>query len=264
MEASMYTRKILVALGILAVATSAAAIADFNFGEFIGKQLDAHSQQLFGIVSPVPASSTESISKSEAEADPTALVTLSKHLRARVVSAKSNLGPNIDMMALWPNSENPSHLIACNEEGTAQPGVQRIKISDGTAETILTGTNSCDPVRRTAWGTIIVGEEDTTGWLIEIINPLATTNVTFNRGAGTFSGGVGAGNLAVRPALGRLAFEGLALYPNGVLYYGDENRPLNGTPGGAYFKFVPAAPWGGGSITSLAQSPLAAGSIFGL
>src|SRR5512132_1571886 len=41
----------------------------------------------------------------------------------------------------------------------AKPGVQRVRSADGTVETILTGTMSCDPVRRTAWGTIIVGEE---------------------------------------------------------------------------------------------------------
>ena len=32
-------------------------------------------------------------------------------------------------------------------------------------ETILAGTESCDPVRRTAWGTIVVGEEAELGWL---------------------------------------------------------------------------------------------------
>src|SRR5262245_37453393 len=202
----MYGRKILIALGVMGLATSAAAIANFNFGEFRDKQLDAHSVQLFGIVSPVEASSTRSLTKPEAQADPTDLVTLAKQLHARVVSAAPNLGPNIDMMALWPNDDNPTHLIACNEEGTAQPGVQRIQLATGAVETILTGTSSCDPVRRTAWGTIIVGEEvGGTGWLIEIINPLGTTNVTFNRSTGTFSG-TNAGNLTVRPAVGRLAF----------------------------------------------------------
>ena len=134
----------------------------------------------------------------------------------------------------------------------------------GQVETILTGTDSCDPVRRTAWGTIVVGEEADTGWLIEVINPLGTTNVVFDRSSGTFAGGMGAGNLAVRPAVGRLAFEGLALYPNGVLYYGDENRPLGGKPGGAYFKFIPSSPWQGGAITDLSQSPLASGKVYGL
>ena len=85
----------------------------------------------------------------------------------------------------------------------------------------------------------------------------------FNRTAGILTG-ANAANVTTRPALGDLAFEGLALLPNGVLYYGDENRPLNGNPGGAYFKFIPSTPWPGGTAGNLAQSPLAAGSIFGL
>jgi len=97
-----------------------------------------------------------------------------------------------------------------------------VRIADGTVETILTGTVSCDPVRRTAWGTIIVGEEagPTTspatpgGWLLEIISPLQTTHVHFDRVTGLLSG-PDAGNVATRPAVGRLAFEGIALYPNG-------------------------------------------------
>jgi hypothetical protein len=261
----MYTRKILIALGVVAFATSAAAIATFNFGQFRDNQLDAHSEQLFGIVTPVAASSTESIDRTTANADPTALVTLAKGLHARVLSARPELAPNIDMMALWPNESNPTHIIACNEEGTAQPGLLRIRLSDGAVETIVTGTTSCDPVKRTAWGTIIFGEETApTGWLMELINPLNTTGVTFNRGAGTFSGGTGATNLAVRPAVGRLAFEGLALLPNGVLYYGDENRPATGTGGGAYFKFIPTTPSSGGTITNLSQSPLVLGTVYGL
>jgi len=49
-----------------------------------------------------------------------------------------------------------------------------------------------------------------------------------------------------------------------AVYYGDENRPLNGTPGGAYFKFIPSSPWSGGNISVLSQSPLAAGTVYGL
>src|SRR4029450_11580370 len=67
-----------------------------------------------------------------------------------------------------------------------------------------------------------------------------------------------------RRAPGRLSFEGLALYPNGVLYYGDENRPNVGTPGGAYFKFIPTTPWPGGVISNLGQSPLVSGTVHGL
>lgn len=125
-------------------------------------------------------------------------------------------------------------------------------------------------MRRTPWGTIIVGEEvgpgggEAGGWVLEIINPLETTNVIFTRTTGALSG-ADAGNVATRPALGRLAFEGIALYPNGVMYYGDENRPGTGTPGGAYFKFIPAVSWlGGAPITNLASSPLVSGAVFGL
>jgi secreted PhoX family phosphatase len=132
---------------------------------------------------------------------------------------------------------------------------------------------ACDPVRATAWGTIIFGEESgpTTspatpgGNLLEIIDPINTTGVTFDRVSGALSGGTGAGNITTRPAVGRLSFEGLALLPNGVLYYGDENRPGQTTVGGAYFKFIPSNPYTGSSpISSLSQSPLASGAVYGL
>src|SRR5690349_18114673 len=77
--------------------------------------------------------------------------------------------------------------------------------------------------------------------MYELINPLATTGVTLDRASGTFSGGIGAQNLVVRTALGRLSFEGLAVYDSGVVYYGDELRPGGGNPGGSIFKFVPTA-----------------------
>ncbi|MGB5082094.1 MAG: alkaline phosphatase PhoX, partial [Burkholderiales bacterium] len=236
-----------------------------DFGSFRDHILKEHSNKLFGVDKPLAASSPASITAAEANADPTRLVTLARGLRARVISAAANLGANIDMMAFWPDDHNPTHIIACNEQGAAQPGVQRIRLSDGFVETILTGTISCDPTHRTPWGTIVVGEETTDGNLIELINPLQTTGVLFNRAAGTFSGGVGAANLTTRPAVGKLAFEGVAVYPSGVTYYGDENRPSQGTPGGAYFKFIPTVAFlGGAPVTNLAQSPLASGRVFGL
>jgi len=268
---SQHVRKLaLVSTLGLALAGSAAADEDFrglrDFGSFRDNLLKQQSKRLFGVDEPLAASSRESVAAAVANADPTRLVTLARGLHARVVSAAANLGANIDMMALWPDDRNPTHIIACNEQGTTNPGVQRIRLSDGTVETILTGTSSCDPAHRTPWGTIIVGEELTDGNLIEIINPLQTTNVLFNRVTGTSSGGTGAANIVTRPAVGRLAFEGIGLYPTGVMYYGDENRPLNGTAGGAYFKFIPARPWipGDAPITNLADSPLASGSVFGL
>jgi Alkaline phosphatase PhoX len=237
----------------------------FDYGAFQQRQLQSFSGLLFGVSGPVESSSTESVDQPTAEAHPTALITVAKSLRVRTVSAAAELGANIDMMALWPNDKSPTHLIACNEQGEGQPGIQRIGLADGKVETILMGTVSCDPVRRTAWGTILIGEESgETGNLLEIIDPLKTTGVVFDRSAGTLSGN-DAGNVALRTAPGHLSYEGIALYPNGVMYYGDENRPSKGTPGGAYFKFIPAKPWtSGGVINKLVDSPLEAGTVYGL
>ena len=263
---------LLTAVGLMSLAIAAASSPTFDFGLFLENQLRAHSTDLFGITGPLEASSTESVDASTAESNPASLATVVTSLNVRVVTAAPNAGANIDQMALWPNDTNPTHLIVCNEEGADKPGVQRVSLADGTVETMLTGTVSCDPVRRTAWGTIIVGEEmgptsnPTTpgGWLLEIINPLNTTGVQFDRVTGVLSG-ANAGNVATRPAPGRLAFEGIALYPNGVMYYGDENRPSNGAPGGAYFKFIPSTPFTGNApITTLAQSPLVGGKVYGL
>ena len=235
-----------------------------DFGIYRDALLDSYSRQLFGISRPVPNASTKSISAAAAEADPTALVTVARGLRARVVSADPALGANIDMMALWPDDSHPTHLIVCNEQGESQPGVQRVSLRDGSVETILTGTRSCDPAHRTPWGTVVVGEERSGGSILEIIDPLNTTGVIYDLASHSLSG-ADAGNVAYRPAVGHLAFEGVGIYPNGVMYYGDENRPSVGTGGGAYFKFVPSVLWNGGApISDLADSPLVDGQVYGL
>lgn len=235
-----------------------------DFGQNRDHQLDAHSLQLFGIKGTLGASSVQSVDAATAEADPLSMVTLAASLHARVIASSTALAANIDMMALWPR-ENPTHLIVCNEQGTTNPGVQRVRLADGLVETILTGMSSCDPVHTTAWGTVVVGEEaGNTGSLLEIIDPLNTTGVVYDRGAGTVSG-ADAAHVVERPAAGHLSFEGVAIYPNGVMYYGDENRPSKGTAGGAYFKYIPSTPWDGVTpISSLDQSPLAAGTVYGL
>jgi len=196
-------------------------------------------------------------------------VTLAPLLRARVVTT-TPLSLDIDMIALWPDDARPTHLIACNEGGPTDPGLIRVELATGQTNTIVSGTTSCDPAHRTPWGTIVFAEEagggPNGGRLYELLDPVHTTNVLLDRAAGTFSGGQGAQNLIVRPALGRLSFEGIALYSNGVVYYADENRPSAGTAGGAYFKFIPSTlrSSSAGPITSLSQSPLVSGSIFGL
>lgn len=91
----MRTRKWLFVLGVLGLSTGAAAMGGLDFGLFRDQQLHAHSEQLFGIVDPLGASSTESVTASTAENDPTSLVTVARHLRVRVVTASANAGPNI-------------------------------------------------------------------------------------------------------------------------------------------------------------------------
>ena len=271
----MRTRSLLTMAGMAAAGVgllaAGIALADSrDFGLDTQKELAGRSEKLFGIERPMAASTIgQAVTLSQANADATKLATLAKGLQARVVTA-GVAGANIDMMALWPNDAHPTHLIACNEQGTAQPGVQRISIASGAVETIVTGTTACDGIRRTPWGTILFSEEAgggaQGGRAYELLNPLATTGVTLDRTTGLFSGGTGAANLATRTALGRDSFEGFAIYANGVTYFADENRPSTGKAGGPYFKFIPAAPRTAGAppITSLANSPLSAGKIVGL
>jgi len=255
----------------LVVFAAAAALTGgayaLDFGQKIEQQLKASSLSLFGVLNTVNASSTTQITGAQAEADPTQLVTLAPGLTATVVSKDPALGGNVDQMVLWPTDTNPTHLIFCNEEGAAAPGLQRVTIATGAVATILTGTNRCDPVRKTPWGTIIAAEENgNVSKVIEIIDPLNTTGVTLS---GTTLSGADAGHVALRTAFGALSFEGFALFPNGVIYYGDENRPGTGgvgAPGGSFFKFVPDTLWVSGSsaITDLSQSPYATGGrVFG-
>lgn len=254
---------------VLAGGVAVAGAGGFDFGRFVEEALRSKSMRLYGLNGPLPRSSTRSITAEEANADPRRLATLARSLRARVVT--HGVGPGVlDMSALWPSDRNPRWLITCNESGTSDAGLVRINIATGVVETILTGTDSCDPAHRTPWGTILFAEEagggPSGGRIYELIDPLNTTNVTLDRTTGTFSGGTGADNFAIRTAIGRLSYEGFAIYPNGVVYFGDEQRPLNGVIGGAYFKFIPATlrDPGAGPVTELEDSPLAAGSVFGL
>src|SRR6185295_15286434 len=128
--------------------------------------------------------------------------------------------------------------------------VQRIDLSqppNANATTIVTGLVSCDPVRRTPWGTIIVAEEaGATGGLYEILDPVhinAPINVS-NRDAGTTSD---PNHLVKRKAVGSLSFESFGIKSDGTMIFGDELAPSGGTAGGALYKFVPTVPYPGGT-----------------
>ena len=250
-----------VVLALLAASVSVAAMK-LDFGQQTEKRLAHKSQQLFGVRSALPSSSSTDLNEAQALADPTELVTLAKGLKASVVAAgpDDNVGPNSDQMVLWPPS-HPTYLIAVNEQGTGDPALQKINLQTGRATTIATGTDDNDPVRTTPWGTIIFGEEAADGAMYEIIDPLSVEGATIDRTTGISS----SPKIRRLDALGFNAFEGLAVLPNGVTYYGNELAPTAGAAGGAYYKFVPTHPWTGGPpITSLDQSPYASGSVFAL
>lgn len=257
-----------VAAGVAAAAIALAAggaVAGMDFGQSVQADLAHGSNQLFGFDRPLDASSTVSADPAAAAQDPTKLITVAKGLKVRLVAQVPG-APNLDQMALWPSDSAPTHVIGCNEQGTAQFGVVAISLKDGSSfDIVKSGLTSCDPIRRTAWGTILAGEENgTNGRLFEIVDPLNTKDVVVNPDGSTSSPNV----VNRTPVLGGLSFEGLALYDSGLVYYADENRPANGAPGGAYYKFVPTTPWNGSfqakTAADLASSPLAAGKVFGL
>ncbi|MFI6596730.1 alkaline phosphatase PhoX [Nonomuraea sp. NPDC050536] len=225
----------------------------------------ANADNPYGITGYLDKSSQKPVAKEEALKHPESLIKVADSLKVRVINDRLPL--YLDQGAFWPSDENPQWRISCNEWQKDHPGLLRVNLKTGKAETILTGTESCDPVRRTAWGTIVFGEENgggrQGGRLYELIDPLHTTGVTLDRKTGRFHGGTGAGNLTARPLLGRLSWEGMVALPSGVVYYTDESRPEKGNPGGAFFKFVPdQAP--NGEISDLGNSPLTHGRLYGL
>jgi secreted PhoX family phosphatase len=166
-----------------------------------------------------------------------------------------------------PDDDGPTHLFVCDEE-TSDPSVQRIDLSapaNANATTIVTGLSSCDPVRRTAWGTIIVAEEaGATGGLYELIDPVHITTPikVLDRATGLTSDPL---HLVKRKAAGSLSFESFAIKSDGTMIYGDELAPSGGNAGGAIYKFVPAISFtGGGPIAVPSQSPLVSGTVYGL
>jgi hypothetical protein len=246
------------ALVLVAAGTALAAFDDWGLER--QTQLQDKSRPLFGVGQPLTQSSTLDLDAAQALADPAGLITVAKGLKVSVVSS-GEAAPNIDQMVLWPQT-NPQYLIGCNEEGVAQPALQRISLASGHATTIATGINSCDPVRATPWGTVLFGEENgSVGAMYELIDPLAVTAATINNVTGTSS----SPNIRRINAFGFLSFEGLGILPSGVTYYGDELAASNGAAGGAYYKFVPTTRWTGGPpITSLDQSPYSSGTVYGL
>jgi hypothetical protein len=142
-------RKLALALVTLVVVSAAgAALAAFDdWGLEQQTQLQNKSRPLFGVGQPLTTSSNVDLNQAQALADPASLITVAKGLKVSVVTA-GKAAPNLDQMVLWPQAD-PKYIVACNEEGVSQPALQKISLETGDATTIVTGLNSCDPVRVT-------------------------------------------------------------------------------------------------------------------
>jgi secreted PhoX family phosphatase len=231
-----------------------------DFGSFVADVLNDHSEQLFGLEHTLDESALGPYDGP----DNLQAIQVAKGLHVSLVS--SSTASAADQIAMWPDDDNPKYLFVCDEE-TSDPAVQRVDLSKpagSNATTIVKGLVSCDPVRRTPWGTIIVAEEaGASGGLYEIFDPvnINTAITVSDRANGTTSDA----RLVKRKAVGSLSFESFGIKADGTMIYGDELAPSGGKAGGGIYKFVPAIPFqGNGPITVPAQSPLASGSIFGL
>ena len=233
---------------------------DLDWGLLVQQQLNDRSEHLFGVGTPLRNSALGPFTTP----DSVNAIRVARGLSVSLVS--SAVMPNADMIVLWPSDSHPTHLFVCIEN-SSNAVVQRVDLAGNPASnvtTILSGIVSCDPIRRTPWGSLLAGEESTDGGTYEILDPLSITTAVAvtNRAAGVTSDPT---HVVKRKALGQLAWEGNPIFPDGTVVFGDELRPGNGNPGGAIYKFVPDFPYGGsGVITSPSASPLASGQLYGL
>src|SRR5262245_14773033 len=177
-----------------------------DFGTFVESQLAAHSEQLFGFESPLDESALGPYDG----ADNLQAIKVAQGLHVSLVS--SSVASAADQIALWPDDDHPKFLFVCDEE-TTDPAVQRVDLSKpaaSNATTIIKGLSSCDPVRRTPWGTIIVAEEaGATGGFYELFEPdkINTAISVTDRDGGVTSDP----RLVKRKAIGSLSFESFAI-----------------------------------------------------
>lgn len=269
------------ALLAAAMAASPALLAD-DFGADVERRLHDAARTLFGIERPLAASAPASLRPYRAP-EQTAVDQVAVAPDLKVEYLTRAIGDVADMLAFWPNDTAPTHLIVSIEampprvlglwpNGLAKltPSVQRIDLASGKIDTVLRGMAAADGIRRTPWGTVLVAEETPDGGAYEIIDPLTTTDHTVvDRTGGLVLDATGwpSDSVAKRPMLPAMAWEGLTLLDNGVLYAGDEALPGEAgadADGGSLYKFVPTRPYTGDAITHLDQSPLVQGDVYAL
>ena len=249
--------------------TSLADEDEKDFGLFVQHQLEAKSEKLFGINQGLAASALGPYTG----ADNVKSVELAKGLKAYAVSNVND--KQADMIAFWPNDINPTHAFLCIENffsgnSPATVSVQRINLAgdpNSNVETIAKGISSCDPIKRTPWGTLVVGEEaGPNGGFYEIMEPMNLTGtapaVITDRVAGTSTDS----RVVKRKAVGNVSWEGVVILDNGTIYFADEKRPGSGKAGGGIYKFVPTTLYNPsmGVITNPNLSPFASGANYGM
>ena len=145
--------------------------------------------------------------------------------------------------------------------------MQRIDLATGAVETIVTGTTACDPIRRTAWGTIVFGEEaGNTGQLYELIDPLRHDR----RDAGPDDRRVQRRHEPAEPGATRRARSPVVrgarvCWPTASCTTATSCGPRTARPVvRTTSSFPPPRSRASAPITQLADSPLASGSVFAL
>ena len=94
-----------------------------DFGLYVQQLLAAHSQELFGITRPLDESALGPYVGPNNELS----VVAATGLKVSVVSNATH--PQNDMIALWPNDENPTHLIVAVESNTSAPALQVVDLN---------------------------------------------------------------------------------------------------------------------------------------
>jgi hypothetical protein len=130
--------------------------------------LQAQSEKFFGFSKPLgesaPPTSGQYRTASQKATDQ---VLLAQGLKVEYLTREA--ANAADMIAFYP-ADKPTHLTTCVEGGTQtlangklNPSVQRINLGTGQVETILRGLTSCDGIRTTPWGTILILATEETG-----------------------------------------------------------------------------------------------------
>ena len=144
----------------------------------------------------------------------------------------------------------PDALDRLQRAGHHRPGVVRIELATGSVATIVTGTTSCDPTRRTPWGTIVFGEEaGQSGQALRTDRPVEHDWRNARPSDRHVQRRCRRSRTSItRTALGTGPFEGFGILDDGTTYVdGDDSGfgPKNGGPGNFFYKFIPSTPFTG-------------------